>query len=310
MKDITIFSTRLFGKNYLFSEESIFAPPIEVQNELDTYFGIEKKETDDILGIWWQVLEKNGRLQEVEEAIKNAFQNPPLSDFQKRNIKRAFERSKHPDKYELKEVEDCKKTIYEYMEKIEGGATAFLSRYVNSIELSGQNIQKDLTVLYKACDDVYAIHLLEGSDVDDDGQKGWIKTLIQCAKSFADKDDKINLRLVLHDCDLGRKYAENDVTILCEKDVKALAQDKFNELESLKIVFFRHTSNAFAIDILGKPFYADRNVHQEVDYWINILQEDYPERLEEIDGAPYGNNPKVALEDSYNKLINTINKKV
>lgn len=293
MKDITIFSTRSFGKGYLFADAPTFVSPKEAQEELNKYFGIKEEKLEYI---WWEAIEEKGLLQEVEDDLKRRLPDEDYDDVE--FIFGAVKNAQKGGDYE-QFLEKQSVIADNYFKKLDGSSEAFLSRFV---DLDGLFKKEDPTKLYQACEGVFAIHLLEGPHVDSSGKK-WIPTLIKCAKTIAGEDN-INLRLVLHDKDLGKQYISDDVTIIDETAIKDLAVSELKGLNSIKIVFFKHTTNAFAIDILGKPFSANRNVHAEVDHWINILQKEYPKVLRKIDEAPYGKDPGDTLKSSYNDLQN------
>lgn len=283
MKDITIFSTRSFGKDYLFDDEHLFSPEEAIQDVLNGYFKIEKKNLEDV---WWTVSSNQGALQDIENALKSNCS----TDKEKKKLAYLFQQGKNANqKLSHSVVIDARNKIYEgYLVNSPDGAESFLSRYANISDYNGSDLQKSPARLYKLHDGVYAVHLLEARYEDKDGDK-WIPALIKCAKIIA-KEDAINVRLVLHDRDLCNRYIDDDVTIIPEEEVKKLAGEEMNGITSLRIVFFKHTSNAFALEILGKPWKMERDIHAEVDKWINNYSSLIPQHLQAIDGAPYKNN--------------------
>ena len=112
----------------------------------------------------------------------------------------------------------------------------------------------------------------------------WIPTLIKCAKEIAKNDkcdnkdtneEKIDLRLVLHDKDV-KGYDEEDYYIVINNDDEyhKLVGEEANDI-SCKIVFFKHTVNSFA-KLLKRPYRDDRNIFKEIDDAIRNYQEIEP----------------------------------
>ena len=258
MKQITIFSTRSFGDKYLFNDSHVYTPSDIVQQALNEYFGIR---ACDLREIWWTVLQKESKLEEVEECLGRS-----LSSEDKELLNYSFMQGKNPDNPLQQKARD---EIFDtYIASQNDGGKAFLSGFAN-FEKSGKE-QNDPTQLYMLYEGVYAIHLLE-SRYEDKNCERWVPTLLKCAKALAGTEI-IDVRLILHDRDLGEKYANEDVTILPPDDAAELAKGVIDENCHLQIVFFKHTTNDFTLKILGRPFEDERNIVKEVDEAIAFLK--------------------------------------
>lgn len=296
MKDITIFSTRSFGQDCLFNDDHLYTTLDDgIKHYLNEYFGVEEISLRDS---WWEALSRNDKLDAVKDIIANS-----ISD-ENEKLRFEFEFEKGENAEDDERYQSRNYIFDNYIENSPNGANAFLSHFV---DLAHRNALDDPARLYRLCEGVYAVHLLEGNHEDKEG-KLWIPTLLKCAKALA-QENAINVRLVLHDRDLGEKFVEDDVTCLDEDNTKKFAGEEMNGLASLSIVFFKHTSNAFALEILGKPWTSNRlSIHEEVDKWINLYSTDLPKHLMAIDSAPYGMDSPLEVINAHYKEIISIKK--
>lgn len=127
----------------------------------------------------------------------------------------------------------------------------------------------------------YAVYVL-GRDTQDneEGKRGWIKTIIEALKKIPDANEEVSIQLVLHDKDLGGEFLTKDVYVLEKEQIQKLTDEKL-----CKIVFFKHTSNGI-VDLLSKPDKSSKDVYDIV----KELMEKYSQmkdKVREIDQLPY-----------------------
>lgn len=293
MNYITFFSTRLFSKGDLFYkgegtsslEEKCSSPVLNEYFEkfVPKNFIPEFNETN-----WWDLYKKpeyNIKDEDFLKLIKEHIADYPQHPYEK--IETRFERT-------------VKKAS---ADKIAGIVQAFYKipiipvclNILRDDILAKQKLEHDskidaLAKVYslapiKEGEDQYYAYAVDvlGRETQDneEGKRGWIKTIIEALKALeVNKDKDVSIQLVLHDKDLGGEFVTKDVYVLEKEQIQKLTDDK-----RCKIMFFKHTSNGI-VDLLSCKEKSSKDVYDIV----KELMEKYSQmkdKVREIDQLPY-----------------------
>lgn len=124
--------------------------------------------------------------------------------------------------------------------------------------------------------DVYAVRCLDEGYLDLK-QERWVPCLVCCLKQLItpvdNKDEELDICLVLHDAEFGRdtEYAKHDVMRATDEDVVKLTASALNG-DHCRILFFQHTTNPVT-NILHAVEEKPDEIHREVRHLMDLYGE-------------------------------------
>lgn len=304
MNYITFFSTKIFREGSLFYQ----AKKLDSE-EIKEYF--RRQIPEEIIPpmtseTWWLIFQKYHFSEEqFIERLKASVTTPSEDDITLEEIIEEFKegvKATTPDN-----EQQITRDFYELHDCIGSCLNELRSSRNAELEKKRQDFIDERSKVY-ALDCVtkdndtyfsFAIPALKNGEGAEDENNGWIPSLCSAAQALSGSmDGDFEIRLVLHDKDLGGEYKNNDVYIL--NDVA-----RYISNPKVKIVFFKHTSNDFVRVILKKHL-SSLEVFNHIKSAIDAYEKQ-KEIVEFLDSFPYVSKDKVKLALTIEELKNSNN---